>query len=454
MNAPVKNKKLFFLRIDNRTIFIIFCILIGFLCIDTVINSVIDFLAPNLVSRWALVLFVTIAIVYGLGSYSLLRFIHEKTKEVRRKTQYLKNVHTMVILAQLVLSAILVIVLAQVVLGSAYYTVSLVITSLSTNIVAITISLLFAKTFFSWYRSNKKSFIVLFYGLAFGINALSLAEVMALEVHDLSSKQPLITPGSKVVFESDYYVPNSILDIISNNYQYTTTATFILIYVATMLLLYHYIEQFGRFKFWTLMLLPLLYNLSTLIKTLGIYTPQTDSEQFIFYVYSSLNSTAGGILFGIAFWEIAKSIRRDSAVRDYMVIAAYGLILFFISNQVGVSTAAYPPFGIATYCLLGLSSYMVFLGLYSSAISVSQSIQLRRSIEESIKGDSNLLSSIGTAEMQEQVLRKVDGLKDVVEESEREMRARSGIESSIPKEDILTYLEEALQEVGKSKKTK
>ena len=79
-----------------------------------------------------------------------------------------------------------------------------------------------------------------------------------------------------------------------------------------------------------------------------------------------------------------------------MVIAAYGLILFFISNQVGVSTAAYPPFGIATYCLLGLSSYMVFLGLYSSAISVSQSIQLRRSIEESIKGDSNLLSSIGT----------------------------------------------------------
>ena len=114
----------------------------------------------------------------------------------------------------------------------------------------------------------------------------------------------------------------------------------------------------------------------------------------------------------------------------------------------------YPPFGFATYCLLGLSSYMIFLGLYSSAISVSQSIQLRRSIEESIKGDSNLLSSIGTAEMQEQVLRKVDGLKDVVEESEREMRARSGIESSIPKEDILTYLEEALQEVGKSKKTK
>jgi hypothetical protein len=202
------------------------------------------------------------------------------------------------------------------------------------------------------------------------------------------------------------------------------------------------------------MLIPLLYYVSTLVTTLGLYKPQTDSEQLLSYGLGSFNATAGGILFGIAFWTVAKSIRQDNATRDYMIIAAYGFVLFFLATQVGLFAASYPPFGFATYCLLGLSSYMIFLGLYSSAISVSQSIQLRRSIEESIKGDSNLLSSIGTAEMQEQVLRKVDGLKDVVEENEREMRARSGIESSIPKEDILTYLEEALQEVGKSKKTK
>jgi hypothetical protein len=95
---------------------------------------------------------------------------------------------------------------------------------------------------------------------------------------------------------------------------------------------------------------------------------------------------------------------------------------------------------------------MVFLGLYSSAISVSQSVQLRRSIEESIKGVSNLLSCIGTAEMQEQTVKKVNELKDVVEESKKEMRARSGIESPIPQEEIRSYLEEVLQAVGKAKK--
>jgi hypothetical protein len=412
---------------------------------------VIDFLAPELVSVWALGLFVTIAIVYGFGSYTLLRYIGQKSKEVTKKT-HLKYLHKLVVLSQLILSAVLILIIAQIVTGSSYYTVNLLITSVTTNIIAIMISILSAKTFLSWYRANRKSLIILFYGLAFGINAFSLVEIMALEVHDLFTKQPLITPQSKVVYASDYYKPDSVLDVIFKNYRYTTSAGFISIYVPTIMLLYNYVNKFGRVKFWVLVLLPLLYNLSTLIKTLGIYTPQTDSEQFIFYVYSSLNSTAGGILFGIAFWNIAKTISRSSEIRNYMVVASLGLILFFICNQVGVSTAAYPPFGIATYCVLGLSSYMVFLGLYSSAISVSQSIQLRRSIEESVKGDSNLLSSIGTAEMEEQVLRKVHGLKDVVAESEKEMRARSGVQSSIPQEDILTYLEEALQEVGKTKK--
>jgi hypothetical protein len=412
---------------------------------------VIDFLAPELVSVWALGLFVTIAIVYGFGSYTLLRYIGQKSKEVTKKT-HLKYLHKLVVLSQLILSAVLILIIAQIVTGSSYYTVNLLITSVTTNIIAIMISILSAKTFLSWYRANRKSLIILFYGLAFGINAFSLVEIMALEVHDLFTKQPLITPQSKVVYASDYYKPDSVLDVIFKNYRYTTSAGFISIYVPTIMLLYNYVNKFGRVKFWVLVLLPLLYNLSTLIKTLGIYTPQTDSEQFIFYVYSSLNSTAGGILFGIAFWNIAKTISRSSEIRNYMVVASLGLILFFICNQVGVSTAAYPPFGIATYCVLGLSSYMVFLGLYSSAISVSQSIQLRRSIEESVKGDSNLLSSIGTAEMEEQVLRKVNGLKDVVAESEKEMRARSGVQSSIPQEDILTYLEEALQEVGKTKK--
>jgi hypothetical protein len=412
---------------------------------------VIDFLAPELVSVWALGLFLTIAIVYGFGSYTLLRYIGQKSKEVTKKT-HLKYLHKLVVLSQLILSAVLILIIAQIVTGSSYYTVNLLITSVTTNIIAIMISILSAKTFLSWYRANRKSLIILFYGLAFGINAFSLVEIMALEVHDLFTKQPLITPQSKVVYASDYYKPDSVLDVIFKNYRYTTSAGFISIYVPTIMLLYNYVNKFGRVKFWVLVLLPLLYNLSTLIKTLGIYTPQTDSEQFIFYVYSSLNSTAGGILFGIAFWNIAKTISRSSEIRNYMVVASLGLILFFICNQVGVSTAAYPPFGIATYCVLGLSSYMVFLGLYSSAISVSQSIQLRRSIEESVKGDSNLLSSIGTAEMEEQVLRKVHGLKDVVAESEKEMRARSGVQSSIPQEDILTYLEEALQEVGKTKK--
>ena len=405
-------------------------------------------------SSWGIIFFASLAFVYGFGCYVLLSFISDKTREIRKKTPYLKKIHVLVVVAQFILSAILVIVIAQIIFRSAYSTVTLITTTLLSSSVTVVVSLLFAKTFLSWYRSNKKSLIVLLYGLGFAVSAFNLAEAMAMDVRDLLAKETTITPQLKVEFASDTAHENLILGILSDIYQYSALAGFALIYAATVLLLHHYSRRMGAFKFWALMLIPLLYYVSTLVTTLGLYKPQTDSEQFLSYVLGSFNATAGGILFGIAFWTVAKSIRQDNATRDYMIIAAYGFVLFFLATQVGLFAASYPPFGFATYCLLGLSSYMVFLGLYSSAISVSQSIQLRRSIEESIKGDSNLLSSIGTAEMQEQVLRKVDGLKDVVKESEREMRAKSGIESSIPKEDILTYLEEALQEVGKSKKTK
>jgi hypothetical protein len=42
----------------------------------------------------------------------------------------------------------------------------------------------------------------------------------------------------------------------------------------------------------------------------------------------------------------------------------------------------YPPFGIITTSLMGLSSYLVLVGIYSSAVSLSQDSELRRDIRD------------------------------------------------------------------------
>jgi hypothetical protein len=64
------------------------------------------------------------------------------------------------------------------------------------------------------------------------------------------------------------------------------------------------------------------------------------------------------------------------------------------------------------------------------------------------------LSSIGTAHLEQEIQRKINHFKDVVQVQEKELEQKSGIEANMEEEDIKRYLEEVLQEVGKTKMQK
>src|SRR5919202_4871287 len=90
-----------------------------------------------------------------------------------------------------------------------------------------------------------------------------------------------------------------------------------------------------------------------------------------------------------------------------MTLAASGVVLFFVSSQNTVAQPTYPPFGVIAASFVGLSAYLMFLGLYSSAISISQDIKLRQSIRNSAAKESELLDSIGTAQMEQELQKRV-----------------------------------------------
>ena len=50
---------------------------------------------------------------------------------------------------------------------------------------------------------------------------------------------------------------------------------------------------------------------------------------------------------------------------------------------------------------------MMLVGIYSSALSVSQDAVLRRSIQRSVENQSKLLHGIGTAQMEEEIQKTV-----------------------------------------------
>jgi hypothetical protein len=133
-----------------------------------------------------------------------------------------------------------------------------------------------------------------------------------------------------------------------------------------------------------------------------------------------------------AFWSLARRTRATE-LRNYLIISAYGLALIFALEQaIILVNKHYPPFGLATISFLALSSYLLLIGIYSSAISESEDSQLRQSIRNSALRETKLLDSIGMAEMEHEIQRR---LITITKQNQDRLVVESGIQSSLTEED-------------------
>ena len=427
---------------SNKTLLIIVSVLIAILIIDTVINNVVDFISNEIVSSWSIILFGFIAAVSAIGQYFILDFVKQKSKEIRTKSVYLKIMHTVVTIVQSFLTAIIVFVILEIVFTSHYHGVTLMIVTDTSYILNVALLVILAHRFLLWYTSNRNSIVVLLYGLSAVVLAISSMLTIPYDSYELLGKQGEITPYSAVVYPS--FEPGTITTMFHEIYNYSILISFILVWLSTALLLQHYSQKVGKIKHWILVSLPLIYYLSSLVQFFNLYVPSSDSEQFYYYLYTSLDTTAGGFLIGLAFRSIGRSVWYNNSIRDYMVISAYGFVLLFISNQTTLTAASYPPYGIVTVSFMGLSSYLIFVGIYSAAISVAQDVKLRESIKKSTLEESKLLVNIGSAQMEQKIQSKV---VQIAKEQAYKMTQNTGVQVSLTESDIKQYLSTVLKEI-------
>ena len=133
-----------------------------------------------------------------------------------------------------------------------------------------------------------------------------------------------------------------------------------------------------------------------------------------------------------------------------MIISAYGLVLLFTSNQSNVLlNASYPPFGIASASMIGLSSYLVMVGIYSSATSLALDAKLRQTIRTYAVKESRLLDSIGMADMERNIQKRI---RQMTRDTRETMMEQTGVNSSLSEQEIKQYLSEVLKEANKLRK--
>ena len=449
-----------------RILAIIISAAVAVIILDTSIVKVSDLVRWQFIHDWKnIILFISMSSVYVIGYYFVLKFIKargEKELGYARGKMRLSaaTFRKMVSIIQYIITAVLIYVILQVLLYSQYSTAAITaITAISYTTAAVMMGLL-AYLFFSWFNQNRRSgsgaLTVLLYGISTVVLVLNTVIGLGL-LYTLSRHKPaLVGPRATNYFTS---VSSPIDNTLNTLYIATSILGFILMWSATAILLRSYSKSMGKAKYWFLVSIPLVYFIS---QFLTLFSSQLTSvialSPVLFTLLFIFSKPAGGILFGAAFYSIGRSSsNRDNTIttthgnfiRDYMTLAAYGVVLFFVSSQNTVSQFPYPPFGVIATSFVGLSGYMMFLGLYSSAICVSQDVKLRQSIRRSAIQEVKFLESIGAAQMEQELQKRV---LTIAKKNSDSMIEETGVQPSLSEDDMKQYLEEVLQEIKVTKR--
>ena len=158
----------------------------------------------------------------------------------------------------------------------------------------------------------------------------------------------------------------------------------------------------------------------------------------------TLPAAVSGILFGLPFWAIARSFDYNSALKDYMIMAGSGFAIFELAINGSVMLASYPPFGLASVSFVGLSTYLILMGIYSSAISMSGDVKLRQAIRKSAVEESKLLVGIGSAQIVQKIEKKV---MEMAKDQAASMTEQTGVQLLLTEHDMKQYLSSVLKEI-------
>ena len=176
---------------------------------------------------------------------------NDKGKIVGTRTG-LGLINKVVTLTQYILLAILVFASLQMLSSTSYHILILKATIIiSYGLTSILLALL-ASRFLSWFKTNR-NLVVLAYALAMSMISINAAITIIYTNSELTNDPNYIRP-----VRSPTGAHSSGEITLNSTYVITSVMSFLLTWVATVLLLRHYSRKLGRIKYWIVVSIPLV----------------------------------------------------------------------------------------------------------------------------------------------------------------------------------------------------
>jgi hypothetical protein len=396
-----------------------------------------------------MLLFVSFVIIASIINIILLLFAKVNDFQARSsKTLLFRIAYTGTSIVQYSISLILVIMISQMLVFHGYSKVfSILVVYLSHLWSAIILGVLSFR-FIQWFRFTR-SFSLLIYGVVFVAILFLILITIPLLTEQFRLQPQVIYSRVYTSLIMDVLVPSSDIAFIYALGNYVLPLLVILSWIVTVSLLKPYAGRIGKKTFWLIVSIPLVYQFFSLIVNDQDLITDPALIKIVyskeFQLFLGISHQIAGLLLAMGFWLIGRKMKRKT-MKNYLIICSIGIILLFSSIQSGAFYAAYPPFGLVTLLFLGLSSYLLLVGMLGCAAYVSRDVELRREIYKGLEVDSDVLKKMGLAEVQREMQRRILPLVNKTNLSD-EMR-----ESMDPsEEDVKTMIDEVLNEIHKKK---
>jgi hypothetical protein len=358
-------------------------------------------------------IFLGISITFLILSSVILKYNWNYINKYIRKSNKIYTVFKITLLTQIFLFSLIILLNAQIIMLHHYSTYILIISLLISYSLSFFILFFLNYQFLRWYKI-KKNYLLLFYSLAFSTILLeSIFKLGFTEIMVMLKPENIfpMTIGSAVFIHGD-----SIQAFFNNIFPILSILSFVFSWIASSIMLKEYSNRVGGIiKYWTIVSIPLILYISQFFVQFNsqiIFELTSNITSFsitltMIFIFSKL---MGGLLFGIPFWIIAKTI-RSSAIKTSMTIAGFGFVFLFLTNQAnGMVVTPYPPFGIITSLFFGFSSFLLMIGFYCSAIYISENRDIRKLIRNDIlKYD--LLSQMGSRFIEDKTISYINHVR-------------------------------------------
>lgn len=442
-NEKTENTTKMDLPFRARTIVAIVASLITTIILDISLLRVYNIISKEFVSlETRELIFAAITVSCLTSMYLLLHVLKPARKANERKSESIARLSFYATTGiQVVLGALIIFVVSQILLLS-YYDVSGILSAiLFSYTLCIAILGILISRIVSSFRPKKSLLVIIFFVIGLGSIIFNVTVAMVDAFLRLTDRPPQTRPSLGASVD----VSKGRFDTIDYLYFSSYVLSYLTAWIATATLMHHYSRRIGRVKYSLLLISPLAFFLMQFSGSFVNGISPTSLNQFflasLVTLIISFSKPIGGLMLGIGFWTMARFARKDSPVRFYLIISGFGMLLLFTSNQaILLSIAPYPPFGLATISAMGISSYLILLGIYSSSVSVSNDDRLRREIRQIAKSETKLIEEFISGEKRKEIEARV--IQQVLE-----IEDETGSKPSMTDEEIKQYLDQILREV-------